>query len=161
MARQRKASRPSGGRGSKEAIEKRRAARQLNTLLTGGAKSSDKVDGRTEKRRRRLIKELKEGRKGQPLKPIDFVTHVDELLDLGETIPSLKKQGVKPRKTEPTREVMEVVRQTQDAYGFRPESWRMLGIQLESAPRSAGRSASGGKKTSRKKKGSKSSRRGR
>lgn len=159
MARQRKAApKSSGGRGSKEAIEKRRAARQLNAVLTGGTKPGDKLDGRTEKRRRRLIKELKEGRRGQPLSPIDFVTHVNELLDLGETLASLRKQGVKPRKTEHTPEVMQIVQQTQEAYGFRPDAWRALGISVPGEDRS---SKGGASKGTRKKRSTKSRRKAR
>jgi hypothetical protein len=155
MAQTRKARKSSGGRGSPEAIEKRRAARQLNALLTGGTKSGDKLDGRTENRRRRLIKELKEGRRGQPLKPIDFVSHVNELLDMGETVASLKKQGVKPRRTEETPEIMDVVRHTQQAYNFRPEAWRMLGLRMEAGASKAARgtrpsSKSRGRPTRRK-----------
>ncbi|MFW5876895.1 MAG: hypothetical protein ACOCXM_09175 [Myxococcota bacterium] len=158
MARQRKTSpKSSGGRGSKEAIEKRRAARQLNAVLTGGAKPGDKLDGRTEKRRQRLIKELKEGRRGQALSPIDFVSHVNELLDLGETLASLRKQGVKPRKTEQTPEVMQIVRQTQEAYGFRPDAWRLLGISVPAQERSKG----GASKKARKKGSTKSRRKAR
>ncbi|HJK96836.1 MAG TPA: hypothetical protein RMF84_06420 [Polyangiaceae bacterium LLY-WYZ-14_1] len=125
----RKAS-PGGGRGSKEAIEKRRVARQLNALLAGGPGASAKVDGRTEKRRRRLIGELKDGRGGQPLKPIDFLSHIDELLELGETLASIKKQGVKPRKTDLTADVEENVARTQHAYAFRPSAWKMLGLNV-------------------------------
>src|SRR5262245_37045434 len=84
-----------GGRGSIEAIEKRRAARQLNSVFTGGAKQGGVLDGRTEKRRRRLIKELKEGKNGKILKPIEIVSHTHELLELGETLSSLRKAGVK------------------------------------------------------------------
>jgi len=118
------------GRGSKEAIEKRRAARQLNALAAGGTNGRAKVDGRTEKRRRRLIAELKEGRDGEPLKPIDVVTHVDELLRLGESLPSIKKQGVRPRKTDLDDDVRETVRRTQEAYGFRTDAWKMLGLYV-------------------------------
>lgn len=149
MARQRKAPTTSGGRGSKEAVAKRRAARHLNAILTGSTKAGDKIDGRTEKRRRRLIKELKEGRRGRPLKPVDFVTHVNELLELGETVASLKKQGVKPRRTEQTPEVAAVVKQTQDAYNFRPDAWRMLGVRME-APAPAKRTTK--RKAKRRKK---------
>lgn len=154
MARQRKTKPSSGGRGSKEAIEKRRAARQLNTLLTGGKQPGDKLDGRTEKRRKRLIKELKDGRRGRPLKPIDFVTHVNELLELGETLASLKKQGVKPRKTEETPEVLQVVEQTQAAYDFKPEAWRMLGLKVGGKPakKTAPRRSTAKKRSSRRKK---------
>ena len=137
MATKRKSRKSSGGRGSAEAIEKRRVARQLNSLLTGGSKQGPKLDGRTEKRRKRLIKELKEGKGGTELKPIDVVAHVDELLQIGETLASLKKQGVKPRKTEPTPDVLEVVERTQQAYSFRPEAWRMLGLQLDASGEAA------------------------
>ncbi len=130
MATRKSAKKSSGGRGSKEAIEKRRAARQLNTLLTGGARDPNKIDGRTEKRRRRLLRELKEGRRGHALKPIDFVTHVNELMSLGETLASLKKKGVKPRKTEQTPEITQTAIWAQEAYSFRPDSWKMLGIEL-------------------------------
>lgn len=155
MATKKTAKKSSGGRGSKEAIEKRRAARQLNTLLTGGARDPNKIDGRTEKRRRRLIRELKEGRRGMPLKPIDFVTHVNELMDLGETTSSLKKHGVKQRKTEQTPEITQIAAQTQEAYGFRTEAWKLLGIDLGTAgnPGSGGkaRAAKAGRRGGRKK----------
>jgi hypothetical protein len=128
---------PASGRGSPEAVEKRRTARQLNTLL--GAASDKKLDGRTEKRRKRLIKELKDGRRGKPLKPIEVVTHTDELLEIGETLSSLRKQGVKPRKTDITDEVMEAAQRTQKAYGFKPEAWKMLGINLTTKKSRRGR----------------------
>ena len=73
----------SGGRGSAEAIEKRRVARQLNSLFGGGGRPSGKLDGRTEKRRQRLLKELKDGKGDQPLKPIEIITHANELLEMG------------------------------------------------------------------------------
>jgi hypothetical protein len=151
MAAKRKASKAAkatngggGGRGSKEAIAKRRTARQLNTLLTGGARTTDRLDGRTEKRRRRLVKELKEGKRGKPLKPIDMVTYVNELFEIGETLASLRKQGVKPRRTELTPEVVAVAKAAQEAYGFRPEAWKMLGIDLPATKGSA--PAGGGKR---------------
>ena len=134
----RKKTRNAGGRGSAEAIEKRRAARQLNALLTGGS-SENKLDGRTEKRRKRLIKELKDGRRGKPLSPIDYVSHVDELIDLGESPASLRKQGVKPRKVEQTPEVTEVVLRAQGAYSFKAQAWKMLGIKLPGADKRKGR----------------------
>jgi hypothetical protein len=137
-----------GGRGSKEAIEKRRAARQLNAVLANGSKASNQLDGRTENRRRRLITELKEGRRGQPLKPIDYLSHVNELLGLGETLSSLKKQGVKPRKSDLSEPALAVVRQTQAAYDFYPEAWRMLGVPTSTFKRSA---VATQRKTSKKK----------
>src|SRR5687768_7121137 len=109
---------PVGGRGSAEAIEKRRVARQLNTLFLG-RDARGKVDGRTEKRRKRLMKELAEGRRGQPLKPIEIVTHAHELMELGETIQSIKKNGVLiPKNVELPSNVSDVARRAQQAYGF-------------------------------------------
>ena len=86
------AKKTSGGRGSAEAIEKRRAARQLNSLFSGESKRSKGLDGRTEKRRQRLLKELKEGRRGKPLKAIETVAHIREapLTTTGELHPFAK-----------------------------------------------------------------------
>ena len=122
----------SGGRGSAEAIEKRRVARQLNTLFGGTGNASGKLDGRTEKRRQRLLKELKEGRAGQALKPIEIVCHANELLSLGETLSSIRKNGVKAARIDlvDSDEKAETVLRAQEAYGFRPEVWKLLGIDL-------------------------------
>ena len=122
-----------GGRGSAEAIEKRRVARQLNTLFGGGAGQAGKLDGRTEKRRQRLLKELKEGKAGQPLKPIEIVTHANELLEMGETLSTIRKNGVKTPKLEfdGSDEKRETVLRAQEAYGFRPDVWKLLGLDLD------------------------------
>lgn len=132
----------SGGRGSAEAIEKRRVARQLNTLFGGPGNPAGKLDGRTEKRRQRLLKELKEGRAGQALKPIEIVCHANELLSLGETLSSIRKNGVKAARVDlvDTGEKAETVLRAQEAYGFRPEVWKLLGIDLaELEPADAGK----------------------
>jgi hypothetical protein len=123
----------SGGRGSAEAIEKRRVARQLNTLFGGGSGGSGKLDGRTEKRRLRLLKELKEGRGGKELKPIEIITHANELLEMGETLSSIRKNGVRAPKVElaDSPERAETVMRAQEAYGFRAEVWKILGIDLD------------------------------
>jgi len=155
MAKARK-KKTSGGRGSAEAIEKRRAARAFNALLTSDAKK-DRLDGRTEKRRQRLIKELKEGKRGnKELKPVDFLQHVEDLLSIGESVSSLKKQGVKVRKLESTPEVMDSVERMQAAYDFRPETWKMFGITVTDEggakpAKRATRKKSTRKKSSRKK----------
>jgi len=134
-ARKSKSSTKSGakkktGRGSKEAIEKRRVARHLNTLLAGKT-SRPKLDGRTEKRRQRLLKELKDGKRGKPIKPIEVVQHVDELLKMGESISSLKRAGIKPRRTALDDEIADTVANAQKVYGFARESWRMLGLEVD------------------------------
>jgi len=61
-------------RGSPEAIEKRRVARVFNDILGGRGASAHKLDGRTEKRRQRLLKELEAGcaRGTRELKPLDL-----------------------------------------------------------------------------------------
>jgi hypothetical protein len=128
-----------GGRGSPEAIAKRRAARHLNSIFGEGGRSGGALDGRTEKRRRRLLQELKEGRQGRPLKAIEILTHTNELLELGETLSSIKKAGAKQIKTALSDADRDVVESTQAEYGFRPEAWKMLGIDIggaaEAAPR--------------------------
>jgi hypothetical protein len=130
-ARKRASTKKSGGRGSPEAIAKRRTARQLNALLEGGTKDGPKLDGRTEKRRKRLIQELIDGKRGEGLKPVEAVSHTNELLTLGETLASLKRQGVKPRKFETSVEIMAVARATQAAYGYSEDAWKIIGITFE------------------------------
>ncbi|MDH5490872.1 MAG: hypothetical protein OEY14_02750 [Myxococcales bacterium] len=133
MARTRKTAKPTTRRGSPEAVEKRRVARRLNDLLMGGAKKTAKLDGRSEKRRLRLVQEMKEGKGGVPLKPIQFLLHANEVLELGESISTLRKQGIKARKFERNAEIDEYVARTQAAYGFKPQAWRLLGLSLPSA----------------------------
>lgn len=119
-----------GGRGSPEAIAKRRAARTLNSLFGERRSVGARIDGRTEKRRRRLLAELRDGRGGQPLKAIEVLTHTNELLAMGETLSSIRKAGAKPLEVELDDSDMEIVRQTQQEYQFRPEAWTMLGVEI-------------------------------
>ncbi|UJR78665.1 hypothetical protein [Sandaracinus amylolyticus] len=121
----------SKGRGSPEAVEKRRSARALNTIFAQGQSGTGGLDGRTEKRRRRLIQELKEGRRGQPLKPIDVLTHASELFELGETLASLKKHGVKPIVAPDTAEVREAARRVQVAYAMPVDVFKLIGLEME------------------------------
>lgn len=131
MATKKTTRKAASGRGSPEAVEKRRAARQLNSLLLGTAKSVVELDGRTAKRRERLIQELKEGRGGEPLKPIDRLSHVNELLGIGETFASLRKLGIKPSKATLTPEVVETAERVQAANPeIRPAAWKILGIEM-------------------------------
>lgn len=133
----RTAKKDSGGRGSAEAIEKRRVARQLNTLFSGKVGGANKLDGRTAKRRLRLLKELKEGRGGRALKAIEVVSHANELLEMGEALSAIRKNGVKAPKVEVDDSTMKLVARTQAAYGFRPEAWKLLGIQLAGEAKAA------------------------
>ncbi len=121
---------PQNRRGSPEAIEKRRAARQFNDVLGGRGASAQKLDGRTEKRRQRLLKELADGmaRGRRDLKPLDVLQRVQELMDLGETIGSIRKVA-KVRKTALSPDaILTVVQRLHEAYKFRPEAYRFVGI---------------------------------
>ena len=121
---------PLNRRGSPEAIAKRRAARQFNDVLGGRGASAQKLDGRTEKRRQRLLKELEDGKaRGQrDLKPLDVLQRVQELMDLGEPLSSIRKVA-KVRKTslEPAS-ILSIVQRLHEAYRFRPEAYRFVGI---------------------------------
>ena len=90
----RTAAKPQNRRGSPEAIEKRRVARLFNDILGGRGAGAHKQDGRTEKRRQRLLRELEQGkvRGARELKPLDVLGRVHELLELGEPL-QLHSQG--------------------------------------------------------------------
>ncbi len=113
-------------RGSPEAIEKRRVARAFNDLL-GGKASSTKVDGRTEKRRARLLKDLSSESKKE-LKPIDILAHVKELIELGETLSSIRKVRTVPRPRPATEDGIELVTRLHAAYAFPLVAYRFVGI---------------------------------
>lgn len=123
-------------RGSPEAIAKRRAARAFNDLLdpSGGSR----LDGRTEKRRQRLMAELASGKtrgSGKPLKPVDVLAHVSELLELGESLANIRKT-CRPRAavvTDP--KLIDTLARLHRAYGFPPEAYAMLGIAEDSLRR--------------------------
>jgi len=121
---------PLNRRGSPEAIEKRRAARQFNDILGGRGASAQKLDGRTEKRRQRLLKELEDGkaRGHRDLKPLDVLQRVQELMDLGEPLSSIRKVA-KVRKTNlESDSILTIVQRLHEAYRFRPEAYRFVGI---------------------------------
>jgi hypothetical protein len=130
MVKARGAVKPPNRRGSPEAIEKRRAARLFNDVLGGRGNASRKLDGRTEKKRQRLLKELEDGkaRGHRELKPLDVLQRVQELMDLGETLSSIRKVA-KVRKTNLAPDaIVVVVQRLHEAYGFRPEAYRFVGI---------------------------------
>ncbi len=155
---------PLNRRGSPEAIEKRVAARLFNDVLGGGRASAGKLDGRTEKRRQRLLRELElgtqvqvgstpsggagSGRSSRELKPLDVLQRVQQLLDLGEPLASIRK-AVKVKKPQPAADgVIDVVERLHKAYSFRPEVYRFVGIG-EDVLRSAGVLESEGKRRRR------------
>jgi len=120
-------------RGSPEAIEKRRVARVFNDILGGSGASSSKLDGRTEKRRQRLLKELEAGkaRGSRELKPLDILQRVQELMDLGEPLASIRKVTKVKKTAVAAEEIVDVVERLHRAYSFRPEVYRFVGIGEE------------------------------
>jgi hypothetical protein len=139
-------------RGSPEAIAKRRAGRAFNDLFDAPA-GGGRLDGRTRKRRQRLLQELEQGKTrgaGRELKPLEVLDRVSELLRLGETLVALKKV-CRPRPAPATGpKLVEIVRELHQAYRFRSEAYRFVGVEdevlraagvLEPAPPSRGRRA--------------------
>ena len=120
-------------RGSPEAIEKRRVARVFNDILGGRGASAHKLDGRTEKRRQRLLKELEAGkaRGSRELKPLDVLQRVQELMDLGEPLSSIRKVTKVRKNALPAEAIVDVVERLHRAYSFRPEVYRFVGIGEE------------------------------
>lgn len=120
-------------RGSPEAIEKRRVARVFNDILGGRGAAAHKLDGRTEKRRQRLLKELEAGkaRGARELKPLDVLQRVQELMDLGEPLASIRKVTKVRKSAVPPEAIVGVVERLHRAYSFRPEVYRFVGIGEE------------------------------
>jgi hypothetical protein len=121
---------PKNRRGSPEAIEKRRVARVFNDILGARGLAASKLDGRTEKRRMRLLKELEAGkaRGSRDLKPLDILQHVQELMDLGEPLASIRKVAKVRKNILPPEQIIGVVERLHRAYSFRPEVYRFVGI---------------------------------
>lgn len=118
-------------RASPEAVEKRRAARAFNEAVLGPTPRAG--DGRTERRRRRLLKELASGTtsSGHDLKPIEVLLRVQALLDLGETAASIEQAVTPPPPVPPSDALVERVRRLHQAYGFAPETYRFAGVGEE------------------------------
>ena len=110
----------------------------FNDVLGGGS-AAGKLDGRTEKRRQRLMKELEAGtaRGARELKPLDVLQRVQELMDLGEPLSSIRKVAKVRKVSIPPESMVEIVGRLQRAYAFRPEVYRFVGIG-EEVLRSAG-----------------------
>lgn len=120
-------------RGSPEAIEKRRVARLFNEVVGGRRTGARRQDGRTEKRRQRLLRELESGkaRGTRELKPLDVLVRVHELLELGEPLSSIRKVARVRKAAVPAEEMVELVSRLHKAYGFRTESYRFVGVEDE------------------------------
>lgn len=147
---------PATGRASPEAVKKRRSARKLNELFSGkGSPAGKPIDGRSDRRRKRLLKELAEGTKQgarKPLKAIDVLHHIEELLGLGESLKNVRTH-VKVRKNRALdgENGAEALREVHEAHKFRVEAYRFLGVSRETLV-AAGIVASDAPKRGRKKK---------
>jgi len=133
MARAKSSARGGNRRGSPEAIEKRKVARMFNDFLGGRRSAAHQLDGRTEKRRQRLLRELEAGQAhgARELKPLDVLQRVQELLDLGEPVSSIKKVRKVPKSIPPAKETVQLVERLHKAYAFRREAYRFVGISDE------------------------------
>jgi hypothetical protein len=114
-------------RGSPEAVRKRVAARHLNDVLTGRKAGSGVLDGRTEKRRLRLLKELQ----SEGLKPVDLLLKVQELLNLGETVTALRKVVPVRRTRNVPPGAAEALARMAAAYDLSVAAYRFLGLPEE------------------------------
>lgn len=120
-------------RAAPDVVDKRRAARRFNALLEGGARPSG-LDGRTEKRRQRMLAELREGvvrATRRPLKPIDVLQRVQALLDLGETATTIRRAARPARAVPATAELVEGLRSLHDAYAFDAAAYAFVGLDEE------------------------------
>jgi hypothetical protein len=102
----------------------------FNDILGGHGASSHKLDGRTEKRRQRLLRELEAGkaRGSRELKPLDILQRVQELMDLGEPLASIRKVTKVKKSAVSPEAIVGVVERLHRAYSFRPEVYRFVGI---------------------------------
>lgn len=116
-------------RGSPEAIAKRKAARQLNDLFSRAAGGG--VDGRTLKRKQRLLDELAKGKGGRSLTALEILSHADQLLSLGESLTSLRKVVKAPPPPARTEENRSLLAEAQQLYGFDPKAWKLLGVEID------------------------------
>lgn len=121
-------------RGSPQAIEKRIVGRMFNEVIGGGRA---KLDGRTEKRRRRLLAELGAGTPhgARALKPLQVLMHVTELIAIGESVAAIKKVRKPPRPMPESRETVALVKRLNAAYAFPVASYRFVGVGVETLKR--------------------------
>ncbi len=111
-------------RASAGAVKKRVAARNLNDLLLGKKSEVPLRDGRTEKRRARLLAEVaKDG-----LKPVDLLLKVQELFDLGESYASMRKVVPVRRLRSVPPGAVEAVASVMAAYALNADVYRFLGL---------------------------------
>jgi hypothetical protein len=102
----------------------------FNDILGGSGNGAAKRDGRTEKRRQRLMRELESGkvRGARELKPLDVLQRVNELMELGEPLSSIRKVAKVRKALVAPESMVDVVSRLHKAYGFRPECYRFVGV---------------------------------
>ncbi len=123
----------SNRRSAPDVVDKRRAARRFNALLEGGARPAG-LDGRTEKRRQRMLAELRDGTvraTRRPLKPIDVLLRVQALLDLGETAAAIRRACRPARAVPPSTELIAGLASLHAAYGFHAATYAFVGLEEE------------------------------
>lgn len=114
-------------RGSPEAVEKRRVARAFNERFADAV--APPLDGRTARRRARLLAELAHGHDdGRPFRPLDVLVRVHELLALGCSEHAIAAAHRPPRSVRVTADKVALVRQLHAAHGFSPASYRFVGF---------------------------------
>lgn len=114
-------------RGSPEAVEKRRVAREFNERFAEVVAPA--LDGRTARRRTRLLTELAEGHgDGRPFRPLDVLLRVHELLSIGcpERLIALAHRP--PRPVRASAERVALVAQLHRAHAFAPAAYRFVGF---------------------------------
>jgi hypothetical protein len=62
------------------------------------------------------------------LKPVDVLAHVQELLELGEPLASIRKVCPRPRPVDATPEIIARIRQIHQAYTFAAAAYRFVGL---------------------------------
>jgi hypothetical protein len=127
MSTKESAARPrSDARRRPETIRKRRAARAFNELLLGPKTAPD---GRHERRRTRLLRELRQHASGKaPLKPVDVLGRVDALLELDTELAVIEAAVPPPPSLPASPELVQRLRALHEAYGFREACYRFVGI---------------------------------
>jgi hypothetical protein len=85
------------------------------------------------------MRELEAGkaRGSRELKPLDVLQRVNELLELGEPLSSIRKVAKVRKGSVPPEDMVEVVSRLHKAYGFRAECYRFVGVS-DDVLRSAG-----------------------
>lgn len=121
-------------RGAPDVIAKRRAARALNILFAQEPTTSS-VDKRSAKRLARLAERLRNGNNGEALKALDALQCAHELLTSGTmTYSEIRKLKPKvpamPKGSIERQETADTIVRMQKLYGFHPQAWRLLGVDI-------------------------------